>query len=260
MARRVVRTRRMREAMVLVREVHEIGVGSEAARQHLLGGLIRAVGAAVGGTVLDTKFAPGMERGVVAATMVNFDRETIQVFTAHQNRGSEFNPYHRALMRRTVKGAAGEAHTQRNDDLVAPDEWERSEWINDYVRPVRLDHFLESHWVLGATVGERMGFLRARGSRAFSEEDREILHLVHVGVGGHIFDDRSEAFPWAAKLPPRVRQTLDTLLTGASDKEIAARLGLSPHTVRDYIKAIFKAYRVSSRVELIARFAGARRR
>jgi DNA-binding CsgD family transcriptional regulator len=54
-------------------------------------------------------------------------------------------------------------------------------------------------------------------------------------------------------LAPRVRQTLELVLTGASDKEIAQRLQLSPHTARQYLKVIRRAYGVRSRAELIAR-------
>ncbi|WP_146652483.1 LuxR C-terminal-related transcriptional regulator [Labilithrix luteola] len=39
-------------------------------------------------------------------------------------------------------------------------------------------------------------------------------------------------------LSPRIEATLEHLLTGASDKEIAVRLDLSPHTVRQYVKTI----------------------
>jgi len=52
---------------------------------------------------------------------------------------------------------------------------------------------------------------------------------------------------------PRMRDTLDVLLLGATDKEIAAELGISPHTVRQYVKAILRAYGVSGRGQLIAR-------
>jgi len=43
------------------------------------------------------------------------------------------------------------------------------------------------------------------------------------------------------------------ILTGATDKEIAQQLRLSPHTVRQYVKAILKAYNVTNRAQLIAR-------
>ncbi len=55
-------------------------------------------------------------------------------------------------------------------------------------------------------------------------------------------------------LPPRVRQTLGRLLAGDSEKQIAAKMGLSPHTVHCYIKALYRSYEVSSRGELLSRF------
>lgn len=55
-------------------------------------------------------------------------------------------------------------------------------------------------------------------------------------------------------LPPRVRQTLEHLLRGDGEKQIAVKLGLSRHTVHVYIKTLHKHYNVCSRSELLARF------
>ncbi|HEX5241899.1 MAG TPA: LuxR C-terminal-related transcriptional regulator [Tepidisphaeraceae bacterium] len=55
-------------------------------------------------------------------------------------------------------------------------------------------------------------------------------------------------------LPPRVRQTLGRLLAGDSEKQIAAWMGVSPHTVHCYVKALYRSYEVSSRGELLSRF------
>jgi len=57
-------------------------------------------------------------------------------------------------------------------------------------------------------------------------------------------------------LPPRVRQTLDRILAGDSEKQIALRLGISRHTVHVYIKTLYRRYAVSSRGELVARVIG----
>jgi DNA-binding NarL/FixJ family response regulator len=51
-----------------------------------------------------------------------------------------------------------------------------------------------------------------------------------------------------------MRQTLRRLLSGDCEKQIALRLGVSPNTVHVYVKAIYRAYGVSSRGELLARF------
>jgi len=59
------------------------------------------------------------------------------------------------------------------------------------------------------------------------------------------------------ELSPRMSQTLRHLLAGASEKEIALSLGLSPHTVHDYVKGIHKRFGVRSRGELLAAFLSA---
>ena len=55
-------------------------------------------------------------------------------------------------------------------------------------------------------------------------------------------------------LAPRVQQTLHRLLAGDSEKQIAACLNVSPHTVHVYVKTLYRHYGVSSRGELLARF------
>lgn len=58
----------------------------------------------------------------------------------------------------------------------------------------------------------------------------------------------------SAALPPRLRQTLDRLLAGDSEKQIAVQLHISPHTVHSYVKTLHKRFKVASRGELLARF------
>ena len=55
-------------------------------------------------------------------------------------------------------------------------------------------------------------------------------------------------------LAPRLRQTLQRLLAGDSEKQIAARLGVSPHTVHVYVKSLYRRFDVCSRGELCAKF------
>jgi DNA-binding NarL/FixJ family response regulator len=56
------------------------------------------------------------------------------------------------------------------------------------------------------------------------------------------------------RLSRRMRQTLERLLAGDSEKQIAAALSLSPHTVHVYVKALYKSFKVNSRGELLSRF------
>lgn len=55
-------------------------------------------------------------------------------------------------------------------------------------------------------------------------------------------------------LSPRMRQTLELLLAGASEKQVARQLGVSQHTIHVYVKDIYQRFEVSSRAELMSRF------
>ncbi len=50
------------------------------------------------------------------------------------------------------------------------------------------------------------------------------------------------------------RRVLHMLLTGLQEKEVAAQLNLSPHTVHNHVKEIYKKLAVNSRSELLALF------
>lgn len=58
----------------------------------------------------------------------------------------------------------------------------------------------------------------------------------------------------AQGLPRRLAQTFERLLAGDSEKQVAARLGLSPHTIHVYVKALYKHFNVTTRAELLARY------
>jgi len=54
-----------------------------------------------------------------------------------------------------------------------------------------------------------------------------------------------------ALLSPRLQATLLCLLEGDSEKDVAARLGLSPTTVHQYVSALYRRFRVASRAQLL---------
>lgn len=57
----------------------------------------------------------------------------------------------------------------------------------------------------------------------------------------------------AYELSPREQQVTQLLARGVTTAEIAQRLALSQHTVRDYLKSVFEKVGVASRGELVAR-------
>ena len=57
-------------------------------------------------------------------------------------------------------------------------------------------------------------------------------------------------------LSRRMIDTLQLLLAGDSEKEVAAKLKLSPHTVHIHVKNVYKRLSVCSRGELMAKCLG----
>jgi DNA-binding NarL/FixJ family response regulator len=58
----------------------------------------------------------------------------------------------------------------------------------------------------------------------------------------------------SADLSPRERSVLDGLAEGLAYKQIADQLGVSIHTVRNYIRRIYEKLHVCSRTEAVAKF------
>ena len=62
--------------------------------------------------------------------------------------------------------------------------------------------------------------------------------------------------PDTRELPPRQLEVLTHLLTGKSEKQVAAEMRLSYNTLHHYVKALYRHFGVTSRVELLARWVG----
>ena len=85
----------------------------------------------------------------------------------------------------------------------------------------------------------------------------EGMRAVSVKVNDKIADV-GERHDREHRLSGRAGQILDLLRQGLSDKEIAAQLGLSRHTVNEYTKTMYARFGVHSRSSLIAQLFGAR--
>jgi len=85
-----------------------------------------------------------------------------------------------------------------------------------------------------------------RGSSSYTQAgDRTLITVLELQR------DRSEISAEAlAALTPRERDVARFVVDGLSDREIAQRLFLSPHTVSQYVKRIYRKLDVSSRVAL----------
>jgi DNA-binding NarL/FixJ family response regulator len=94
---------------------------------------------------------------------------------------------------------------------------------------------------------------RAAGASGFISKDweaREVARAVRaVGLGMTMFSPTSEQ-P-APLLTEREREVLDLIAAGSTNREIAARLFLSPHTVKEHTSAVYRKLRARNRAEAV---------
>jgi DNA-binding CsgD family transcriptional regulator len=79
-----------------------------------------------------------------------------------------------------------------------------------------------------------------------------VLNFFHGELGplvGHALVSATE--PALERLSPRLRQTLRCLMEGDSEKQVAARLGLSPATAHQYVTMLYRRFGVHSRARLL---------
>jgi DNA-binding NarL/FixJ family response regulator len=96
--------------------------------------------------------------------------------------------------------------------------------------------------------------VRRLREKKFAERERRLVHLFHHELSRYVGTALALEHGGAIEaLPRRLRQTLKCLLEGDSEKQVAARIGLSRHTVHEYVTALYRRLDVSSRPELMAR-------
>ena len=98
---------------------------------------------------------------------------------------------------------------------------------------------------------------RAAGASGFVSKDwdaGDVARAVRaVGSGGTVFEPERDAGPAPAALTEREREVLVLMSSGATNREIAERLFLSPHTIKEHTSAIYRKLEVRNRAEAVQR-------
>jgi DNA-binding NarL/FixJ family response regulator len=94
---------------------------------------------------------------------------------------------------------------------------------------------------------------RAAGAAGFISKDwpaADIARAVRmVGLGMTVF--RPNEAPQGSPLTEREREVLEAVASGATNREIAERLFLSPHTVKEHTSSLYRKLSVRNRAEAV---------
>jgi DNA-binding CsgD family transcriptional regulator len=171
-------------------------------------------------------------------------------------RGMPANPAAKAIL------AGDEDYiTQRRSAVMDDATWYGSEHFHAVARPLNLDDSICSRVRMPDGTVLYMAIHREIGDEPFTERDCQWVQffnvhaskLYHVpGKGDPVMED-----PRVKGLAPRLRPVLAGFLDGDGEKQVATKLGLSPHTVHQYAKLLYRHFAVSSRGELLSQFIAA---
>jgi DNA-binding CsgD family transcriptional regulator len=240
---------RVRELLRLLGEMREILDSGGNALRHAAEGLLELVGADAGGFALGPRGTlPGdnISQVIVAGFPSSQEAQVRRLYVAEH--GSAVDPAAAVVV---LAQSQGTSTVARRYELVDDRTWYGSDFVNAFRRPWRLD---DSIYGAFHDADERfigVGCFRSWGSRNFNERERALAQLFVEECTGWILQrgQRGEG----DALTPRQRETLRYLLEGNCAKEIASKLGLSLFTVKEYVKAVYRANGVTSQAELMAR-------
>ncbi|HEX6239892.1 MAG TPA: helix-turn-helix transcriptional regulator [Polyangiales bacterium] len=152
----------------------------------------------------------------------------------------------------------GTSFTRARQQLASDRDWYGSSAANDCFRRYDCDDYIKSMEPIDLPGGTSLlcGITLYRGwrERPFGERERALVALLHEQLAADWREAHAEPRE-LRDMSPRLRQTCSLLMRGLSEKEVAAELDLSTHTVHQYVKELYRRMQVRSRGELHARLA-----
>jgi DNA-binding NarL/FixJ family response regulator len=99
------------------------------------------------------------------------------------------------------------------------------------------------------------GAAKAAGASGFIPKDwgaEDISRAMRmVGLGMTVFQPQVDGN--ATPLSPREREVLDLIASGSTNREVAAALHLSPHTIKDLTSALYRKLGAKNRADAVRR-------
>jgi DNA-binding CsgD family transcriptional regulator len=248
---KILRLTDVRSVFRLVGECRELGRDPEAWRRHSFEGLCRLLGASSAAGGEHRRMGPGRGFEFVQPIDHGFSDSRRALFAEFMRMGG---PNHPAMLP-SLLTLSGLVATRTRRGVFDERTWNRSE-LSPLFKEADVNDLILSVYNIGDSgLINSISLHRGRVDPDFSPRDRRLVHLFHQELGRLIGAGLATAAGSdLAGLPHRVRQTLDCLLDGDSEKQVALRLGLCRATVHQYVTDLYRRLGVSSRAELLSRF------
>jgi DNA-binding CsgD family transcriptional regulator len=151
----------------------------------------------------------------------------------------------------------GRTITFTRREAVSDADWFHSDHFRQLRQPLNLGPSL--YIKIHAQLIERTTIVmlaRESGGDAFTERDAYLVDLCLSEMAWPFTPEMTYVDPMVEGLQPRLKKVLKLLVEGDSEKQVAYKLKLSPHTVHEYVKNLYSELGVNSRGELLAQWVG----
>jgi hypothetical protein len=245
----------IRAVFRLIGECRDLGTDPVAWRRHMLEGLRRLTGAQLA-LYLQIQHLGTDDERIAEPLDSGFLDESDRALWAHYQRENAHrdDPFHR----RYYRTFTGSLRTRTLESVVDMREWRLSRHYNEYVRACGLDDRITSSVQLPETSPPATQVLilhRSAADGGYPQRAKRLVHLFHEELIPLL--GRQLSLPGAPagepNLPFQLQQVLGCLLCGDSEKQVAARLRLSLHTVNRHVQRLYRRFDVHSRGELMFR-------
>jgi len=149
----------------------------------------------------------------------------------------------------------GQNRCHLREELVSDREWKQDRIYREVLTPLGIDHRLMCASATAARAESYLIFDRENG-RGFGTRERDLLTFFLRG-SALLHRELLQAYGLlgaSQPLSPREREVLRLLLTGASEREMAQALRLTPATTHQYVVAVLRKFGAHSRAELMAQW------
>lgn len=237
----------VRSVFRLLFEVRDLGGSPLGWRRHLVDGLVRLVDGATA-IAAEAVIPPKPRSPRLLGTVIGgvSDQRLVSVYRALVERGG----YAFGLRKDDWAGRTNTTITSARQQMAEGRAWHHRPDLDPW-RTLDCEYFICSKRALPGCV-HLIILTRTARARPFNELERRIVALFHAELG-RLW--RCTGDDPATNLPPQLHRTLELLLEGASEGEIVAKLALSPHTVHDHVKRLYRRFEVNSRAQLLARLS-----
>ena len=146
--------------------------------------------------------------------------------------------------------------TVRREEMVDDQTYYAAPHYRDFRKQLDCDDYVVSIRMVDLPRRpEGISIDRPHGAERFGAREVALLKLIHDEIAPLVgVRLATEEHLCRDGLSKRLRETLESLMEGMSEKEVAREMGLSIKTVHEYVGMIYKHFRVSSRAELMAYF------